>query len=432
MKTFAAVAAILTVALGAATTRTWAQTVACPGSVDLLWVGPHSTAWNDGSIVVTQIGISQFATQDLSGFDAIYVDTSAEGLSTLLARSGDIAAFVSAGGGLITENGGSFLAPDFSWVPNAAGLAWVFEVRQTVMLTTAGLTHPVTAGLTDAGLSNWSNSQHNHFSATAGMDVLVTNPRHAANILVGSFGAGRLVYLGVDPSYHQPVGQTEQLIRQAVAWAGTAVCVCDGVDCSELDTVCGTASCDPEGAAGNCDVLTPKSSGTLCRAATGACDATETCNGISSDCPADLMAAAGAPCGDPATTVCTDPDTCDGLGSCGVNNVACALVTASSLCPFDMEPDKGTCSGSTGGLLDGAPCSLGNGHTDCDGGTCEQSNQFRTLFTPDVQNWIAYKLNASNPGQYYYNLISEGVPGDSVTLTIEVPYPFVTQGAVPV
>ena len=80
--------------------------------------------------------------------------------------------------------------------------------------------HPVTLGLTDTGLSNWNDSQHNYFTATAGLTVLATNPALQANVLVGSFGAGRLVYFGIDPSFHQPAGQSRQLILQAVRWAG--------------------------------------------------------------------------------------------------------------------------------------------------------------------------------------------------------------------
>jgi hypothetical protein len=58
--------------------------------------------------------------------------------------------------------------------------------------------------------------------------------------------------------------------------------------------------------------------------------------------------------------------------------------------------------------------------------------QFRLVFTPDVSNPGCYKLNASNPGQFYYNVFQSGAAGSPVSLTITVPYPFVTQGAVPV
>ena len=41
-------------------------------------------------------------------------------------------------------------------------------------------------------------------------------------------------------------------------------------------------------------------------------------------------------------------------------------------------------------------------------------------------------LNASNPGQFYYNVWYYGTPGDAFSLTITIPYPFVTQGANPI
>jgi hypothetical protein len=55
------------------------------------------------------------------------------------------------------------------------------------------------------------------------------------------------------------------------------------------------------------------------------------------------------------------------------------------------------------------------------------------LFSPDVQLWPAFKLNASNPGQFYYNIIvaQEDLPEDG-SISITIPYPFVTQGAQPV
>jgi hypothetical protein len=53
------------------------------------------------------------------------------------------------------------------------------------------------------------------------------------------------------------------------------------------------------------------------------------------------------------------------------------------------------------------------------------------VFTPD-QNTSCYKLNASNPGQFYFNVFHVGNEGDTATFTITLPYPFVTQGANPV
>jgi hypothetical protein len=108
-------------------------------------------------------------------------------------------------------------------------------------------------------------------------------------------------------------------------------------------------------------------------------------------------------------------------------------VTSSELCPFDINPNKGWCvDDMTGERLDPiVHCDPVDGDPGCPAGsTCEQSGQFRALMTPDTKNFPAYKHNATNPGQFYYNLVHEGLPGD--TLTIVVPWPFVTQGGRPV
>jgi hypothetical protein len=79
-------------------------------------------------------------------------------------------------------------------------------------------------------------------------------------------------------------------------------------------------------------------------------------------------------------------------------------LTDSSLCVFDRDPET-------------------------------EKREFRLIFTPDITN--SYKLNASNPGQFFYNILYGGLvddpaePGDTVTFTITLPYPFVTQGAMP-
>jgi hypothetical protein len=78
------------------------------------------------------------------------------------------------------------------------------------------------------------------------------------------------------------------------------------------------------------------------------------------------------------------------------------LVTNSSLCTFD-----------TNNILDG--------------------KQFNLVFTPNFS--LAnnnYTLSASNPGQFYYNVFSYGEAGALKSFTFEIPYPFVTQGAVPI
>jgi hypothetical protein len=59
-----------------------------------------------------------------------------------------------------------------------------------------------------------------------------------------------------------------------------------------------------------------------------------------------------------------------------------------------------------------------------------EGQQFRLIFTPDMQIWPAYKLPASNPGQFFYNVFYTGAGPASFDIT--VPEPFETQGANPV
>ena len=79
-----------------------------------------------------------------------------------------------------------------------------------------------------------------------------------------------------------------------------------------------------------------------------------------------------------------------------------SAVTTSSLCPFDT--DKNPANGQ----------------------------QFNLLFTRDIIDLSKYKLTASNPGQFYYNVFYIGTPGEIVTIDLIIPEPFVTQGAVPI
>jgi hypothetical protein len=75
-----------------------------------------------------------------------------------------------------------------------------------------------------------------------------------------------------------------------------------------------------------------------------------------------------------------------------------SLVTDSSLCYFDIDSGQG-------------------------------GQQFRLIFTPYES---AFKLSASNPGQFYYNVFYYAEGAGSVTIWIKIPDPFVTQGAQPI
>jgi hypothetical protein len=232
----------------------------------------------------------------------------------------------------------------------------------------------------------------------------------------------------------------------------------NGVDICDQDELCtGTpgATCPDDDALNN--------AGLVCReSGTGFedCDPAEVCLGVpGSICPEPYIEPEGTPCGDQSTTQCTDPDTCDDAGVCLNNNKVCGSVTNSALCEYDMEPTKGTCAGGSedgsaclivdpcvvaGGVCDGNTCVGGyedglactpptDGECELGGGICEQSDQFRLLFSPDVKNWAAYKLNASNPGQTFYNLMydASGAGDSDVKLTVTIPYPYITVGGMP-
>jgi hypothetical protein len=83
--------------------------------------------------------------------------------------------------------------------------------------------------------------------------------------------------------------------------------------------------------------------------------------------------------------------------TCTVTNYRMTAVTDSMLCYFDRDPST-------------------------------EEREFRLLFTPDVQNYPAFKLTASNPGQFYYNVFYVG-DGTEAEIEMTIPYPFVTQGA---
>jgi hypothetical protein len=60
----------------------------------------------------------------------------------------------------------------------------------------------------------------------------------------------------------------------------------------------------------------------------------------------------------------------------------------------------------------------------------EDGQQFRLIYTP-IPTTTLYRLSASNPGEFYYNAVVTGTPGDDFTLDITFPYPWVTKGLVP-
>jgi hypothetical protein len=201
-------------------------------------------------------------------------------------------------------------------------------------------------------------------------------------------------------------------------------------------TVCNASLgvCDPAercDGAGSCPNPVISPIGTVCRPAETVCDVEEVCDGITVDCPDDGFADPGIRCGDDTDNDCTDPDTCNGFGFCDPNNSACASVTDSALCLFDVSP-KGVCVDRKTGERGGS-CNSDDGRGCGEGEDCVDEQQFFLNFTPEGAP--GYKLNAEMPGQKYYNLIygEQGCTvGETVTLTIKLPYPYVTHGAMPV
>jgi hypothetical protein len=71
--------------------------------------------------------------------------------------------------------------------------------------------------------------------------------------------------------------------------------------------------------------------------------------------------------------------------------------------------------------------------TDASG--CSFSNPFRLIFIQNNTNVHlvpVFELVTSNPGQFGYNVFFNGTAGTPVTLSVSIPYPFVTQGTNPI
>ena len=108
--------------------------------------------------------------------------------------------------------------------------------------------------------------------------------------------------------------------------------------------------------------------GTECRAADGPCDAAETCDGESTDCPADAVQPATVECGDASADPCDADDYCDGTGKtcpdlvrpasleCRASSGTCDVPEncngTGKACPADLvRPDTFKCGDSSA-----APC----------------------------------------------------------------------------
>lgn len=145
-----------------------------------------------------------------------------------------------------------------------------------------------------------------------------------------------------------------------------------GVDGSLIVPGCGNGivdggeQCDDGNqAAGDCCSPTcqVEASGTICRTAASACDAVESCDGVSSTCPSDFVLPSGALCR-PSTGVCDLDEMCDGVGAACPGEASPpdqdsdGVCDDGDLCPaaFDPAQEDGDADG-LGNACD--PCTTG-------------------------------------------------------------------------
>ena len=107
----------------------------------------------------------------------------------------------------------------------------------------------------------------------------------------------------------------------------------DGFCCNVAGCAGDCNSCGVPGLQGQC---APQQVGTTCRAAVGGCDVAETCDGIQTTCPADVIAMSGATCR-PSVGACDPAELCDGV---------------STACPANVIEPSGTVCRPVGGLCD--------------------------------------------------------------------------------
>jgi PKD repeat protein len=103
------------------------------------------------------------------------------------------------------------------------------------------------------------------------------------------------------------------------------------------------------------------------------------------------------------TLTVTDDDTGQDPETLRVVVLPYSDITNSGLCPnFDREPET-------------------------------EGDQFNIIYTPDVNgDPNLYKLTATNPGQFYYNVFHVGDIVEGVPFSLNIPNPFETQGANPI
>jgi N-acetylneuraminic acid mutarotase len=113
------------------------------------------------------------------------------------------------------------------------------------------------------------------------------------------------------------------MVCNAPGSVGTCTAAPMGVACRASAGSCDPAeSCDGVNTLCPADVIAP--SGTSCRATAGMCDTPETCTGMSALCPPDTFVAGGTVCR-PAVDTCDAPEACSGVSAqCPADSVLAA------------------------------------------------------------------------------------------------------------
>jgi MYXO-CTERM domain-containing protein len=260
-------------------------------------------------------------------------DTFASGMP--VAGQQALESYVQAGGGFVGMEWNAYEEGSLLSMVNMPNLILGQRVNgaeglMTYNLTTAGQTHPVTAGLP----SSFSFSAgHNIGTCKPGSTVLALEGSNDA-VCVRPYGAGRVVYFNHAGHYSVFTPFTDpnvqQLLVQAVEWSCTEPAVCgDGV--AE-----GGEACDDGGESATCD---SDCTAATCGDGTTNVTAGEICDdmGESVSCNVDCTAAI---CGDGTTNVTAGED-CDDVGESATCDVDCTLaicgdgttnVTASENC----------------------------------------------------------------------------------------------------
>ncbi len=259
----------------------------------------------------------------------------------------------------------------------ATGNALPTTVNNLTIANTGGAVTPTSNVRTDGTLSVLSGATFQKFGAF----TLTTGVGGVSN-------AGTIELSGTTSA----CGETDNLlIRSSVlgtqrSWSGAGTFTISDVDVQDQAgsaSITALSSTNSGNNGGNwtfaaCGPCEGQLAGFVCRPSAGACDVAESCDGVSNNCPVDGFAAAGTACGSASDTECDNPDTCNGSGSCQLNNAANGTFCgdAGTECTNQDTCSSGVCA-DAGFKTAGAACGDGSsGACDnadsCDGaGSCQ-------------------------------------------------------------